>query len=339
MEQNGLDILKQLFASHPDPVVIFNGDRDILWSNRDTFPAEGLTDKLRDLICDTNNGSSQICMDGVWYDCRLFGGGDSGFRVAVISPSGENAPLCGPDMENLTSGVQAIISNLYVISGLLEEDDVSDSVSECLNRIEGACYRVYRNDFIRSELEKMRADTAPKDNYCLNVELLQIFKHIRSIIHSRGPVEFHSCDANVFLFTNENELALAVMAGVLLCYREDDHEQGITMTMGTDGEDTAYIEIMVRLLPEKRDPDETVQGTLSDMTLERKIMEVYSRKIHGRWITQEDPKEHTVIGRLLFPSGGSDTHCSMHSGDRQSHRSFFSSYSQMLSKIHCVKHF
>lgn len=335
MEQNGLGILKQLFASHPDPVVIFNNDWKVLWSNREIFLVEEFTDKL----CNISRGSSQICLNGIWYNCSLFSGGADGFQVVVVSPFKENDIVSRPDMENLTGGIQAIISNLYVISGLLEEDDVSDSVSECLNRIESACHRVYRRDFICNALDKMRADTAPRKNYCLNMELLHIFKRIRSIVHSRGPMEFVGCDTEIYLSTNGDELALAVMAAVLLCYREETYEQGITITMGTDGENTAYIEIMVRMLPEKQDHDETAQGTLADMTLERKIMEVYSRKIHGRWIVQEHAVEQTVIGRLIFPNGNPTSDFLLHSAEEQTHRSFFSSYSQMLSKIHCVKHF
>ncbi len=339
MEQNNLERLMGYFETHPDPVVIYDKDWKVLWMNRDSVLVEDLPEKLNLVSWDWNNRNFEIAVEGTRYECRLLCSKADQMRAVVFTPARMSKALSSLEFDHMNAGMQAIITNLYVISGIAEKDDAYDRYSDCLNKIEGACYKVYRAEYTRSQLEKMRANNAEKMDYCLNMILPRIYQNIRNVLDARVRLNYVDCDKNLFLRTNKDELAIAVLAGILLCYREDDFEHQLTLTLGEEKEGFAFIEIKVELLSANQVIDESQRGSLDDLSLERELMEVYRSKIGGQWMILENASARTVTGKLVFPVSRLDSCTEFRSEFEVQRRNFFSSYSQMLSKIHCRKDF
>ncbi len=329
MDERILQSLIGLYENETAHILILDDGWNVLWSNRST-PLPSFPECLG-LAQDSYAGGTYSFQAGeAPAVCRLRCNEAEHYRIAEISYHSAPAPMA-LDMDAVANAVHSMNSACDALYSELDEHELFEPMSH-LNVLSGNCCRIYRMAFLQMELDRLERGMVRKECFFVQDSLRKVYSETNAILRACANLEMELCETPLYMIGENDLFTVAVLAGVVHCYRDYLHYQRIRLSL-QDNDGEGVLKIQVDNTGVELPPNVTGMGSGDGQKgTECAILDAFCRIYGASWI--EAAQTDSVTLMLRFPCSSER----MDGTTLQSTRAFtegirYSRYEVLLSDI------
>jgi len=326
MDTKKLKVLKEIYGTYQDGVLIADENWNVIWSNQET-KIKNITDVLDISVDDWKTDKITNPEDGTQYTFHHWK--EDGIHLVICQD--DPLKLILPVVKVLSSAAHTQANICRIIYRLLEELPEGDDLT-LMGSLSGNCYRMHRLAHVLKGIYEQESNITEDVCFSLTAQMEDIFQNLNRMYHN---YIFAVCDfetKNLFVKMDRNALVSAVLAGISVSMLEPDKFQRIEMILEETEDKTALIEISVEPEMENEQPDRRLQiKDLDAISNDKEYLNVFCKNYHCKWKTET--LENRVVFSLEIPLCEQEKNLAMHLNSLTDDR-YFNAYTAMLSILH-----
>lgn len=330
MNQNAFDVVKRLYSSSDEWIMIVDEEWNIRWSSRN----ETISELRERLLMQENSWENTIrpfTHEDILYDCYISSSREDGLHVLRFHPSLQGVS----DFAMMTAIIQAMISTCTAIFENLDEMTASD-MRPYLNALVGDILRIYRILFLEQENKRCMDGKLKSEVFGLQSVLEPIAVKSRSLMRHFATVHFECVDTPLFAQGDLRSFGCAALSAFLLCFRKPEKTQDICISLQRV-EQNAVLEFAVTAQERDRTDLKHTPPDFGNLHAEKLLLKQYC---HASGIqTEFSETEDTVSCRMTVPLTERGNVVRLRAESLSGANGYFDPVLVMLARVHFRNYF